>query len=73
MLQFYYGVSSNFNKFITLASTRLRLPEDDADALKHVGILTIYGILLIYIYVYVVHLLVWIIKNLLLVYFSGSQ
>ena len=39
--------SYNFNNFVTLASTRLRLPEDDADALKHVGVLTIYKILLI--------------------------
>jgi len=32
---------------------------DDADASKHVAVLTIYKILLIYIYV--VHLLVWVI------------
>ena len=41
----------------TLASTRLRLPEDDAFALKHVGVLTIYKILLVN--VYIVHLLGW--------------
>ena len=29
----------------------LRLPEDDADASKHVGVLTTYKILLIYIYI----------------------
>jgi len=38
----------------------LGLPEDDVAALKHVGVLTIYKILLMY--VYVVHLLVWIIN-----------
>jgi hypothetical protein len=53
---------NNFNNFVTLASTRLRLPEDDADALKHVGLLTIYKILLICT-VYAVHLLVGIIKT----------
>jgi len=36
------------------------VPEDDADASKHVAVLTIYKILLIYI----VHLLVWIIHYL---------
>ena len=36
------------------------LPEDDADASKHVGVFTIHKILLMYIYV--VHLLVWIIN-----------
>jgi hypothetical protein len=40
---------NNFDKFVTLASTRLRPPEDDADALKDVGVLPIYKILLIYI------------------------
>jgi hypothetical protein len=34
----------NFNNFVTLAITRLRLPEEDADALKHVAVLTIYTI-----------------------------
>jgi hypothetical protein len=43
---------NNFNIFVTLSGTRLRLPEDDADALKHAGVLTIYKILLIYIYIY---------------------
>ena len=52
---------NNLNNFVTLASTRLRLPEYDADALKHVGVLMINKILLIYIYV--VHLLVWIINH----------
>ena len=47
---------NNFNNFVTLVSTRLRLPEDDADAMKHAGVIT--QILLIYIYIYVVHLLV---------------
>jgi len=39
--------------FITLASRRIRLPEDDTDASKHVEVLRIYEILFIYIYVYV--------------------
>jgi len=39
-----------------------RLSEDDADASKHVGLLTICKIMLIYI-IYVVHLLVWIINR----------
>ena len=60
---------NNFNHFVTLASTRLRFPEDDADVSNHVGVLTIYKILLIYIhiyiYIYVVHLLVWIINHIL--------
>jgi hypothetical protein len=42
---------NNFNNSVTLAGTSLRLPEDDAGALKYVGVLTIYKILLIYIYV----------------------
>ena len=48
----------NFNSSITLG-----LPEDDADASKYLGLLTVYKILFkyvyiyIYIYVYVVHLL----------------
>ena len=36
----------------------LKLTEDDADALKYVGVLTIYKILFIYVYIYVVNLLV---------------
>jgi len=44
-------MSCSFNNSVTLPSTRLRLPEDDADASKHVGVFTIYKILLIYIYV----------------------
>jgi len=38
--------------FITLASRRIRLPEDDTDASKHVEVLRIYEILFIYIYMY---------------------
>ena len=41
----------------------MRLPEDGAGASKHVAVLTIHKILLMYIYIYVVHLLVWIIKR----------
>jgi hypothetical protein len=37
-----------------------RLPEDDADASKHVGVLTIYKTL--FIYIYVVLLLFWLIN-----------
>ena len=33
---------NNFSSFVTLVNTRLRLPEDDADASKHVAILTKY-------------------------------
>jgi hypothetical protein len=44
----------------TWQSRRIRLLEDDAGAPKHAGVLTMCKILLIYIYV--VHLLVWIIK-----------
>jgi len=41
---------NNFNNFVTLASTRLRLPEDDADALKLVvGVLVINKIVVMYI------------------------
>ena len=43
---------NNFSSFVTLASTRLRLPEDYADASKHVGMLTKYY-LYIYIYIYI--------------------
>jgi hypothetical protein len=44
--------SFNINNFLlTLVSTNLRLPEDDADALKHIRVLTIYKVLL-YIYIY---------------------
>jgi hypothetical protein len=28
----------NFNNFVTLADTNLRLPEEDADASKYVGV-----------------------------------
>jgi len=41
----------------------MRLPENDADAAKHVGVLMIRKILFIYIYIYVVHLLIWIIRR----------
>jgi hypothetical protein len=44
---------SNLNNFVTLTKQILRLSADDADALKHVGVLTIYKILLIYIYTYI--------------------
>jgi len=37
----------NCNSFITLG-----LPKDNADALKHVGLLTVCKILLIYVYIY---------------------
>ena len=30
---------NNFISFVTLANTKLRLPEDDADASQHVGLL----------------------------------
>ena len=43
----------NLNDFCNISSRRLTLPEDDADALKHIGILMIYKILLIYIYIYI--------------------
>jgi hypothetical protein len=53
-------LSYNFkNVVITSAKHNVRLPEGDADALKHIGVLTIYKILLIYVYVV---LLVWIKK-----------
>jgi len=38
----------------------MRLPEDDADTLKYVGVFTIYKNT---VNMYVVHLLIWIIKN----------
>jgi hypothetical protein len=38
---------------------RIRLLEDDADESKHVGVLAIYKIMFIYIYM---HFLVWIIN-----------
>ena len=50
--------SSEHLTLLLLLRLMLRLPNDDADALKHVGVITIYKILLIY----VVHLLVWIIN-----------
>jgi len=42
MLVFLVLLGYNFNNFIsfvTLANTKLRLPEDDADASQHVGML----------------------------------
>jgi len=39
----------NYNNFVTLASKRLRFPEDDSDALEHAGVLTVYKILFIHI------------------------
>jgi len=50
---------NNYNNFVTLTNTMLRFHEDAEDTLIHVGVLTIYIVLLIY--VYVVFLLVWII------------
>ena len=35
-------MSCNFNDFVSLSSTRLRLPEDDVGTSKHVGVLTKY-------------------------------
>ena len=46
--------------YVTLTVRRIRLSEDDADVSKHVAVLTVYKILLLWIYV--VHLLVWIIN-----------
>jgi hypothetical protein len=46
---------------VALAGTRIRVPEDDADASKHVAVLTVYRIL--FIYIYIVHLLVWMMIN----------
>jgi hypothetical protein len=43
----------NFDRYGNLMKgTRLRLSEDDADTSKHVGVLAIYRILFIYIYIY---------------------
>jgi hypothetical protein len=39
----------NFNNFVTSISTRLRISEDDADALKHLGVLICNILLYIYI------------------------
>ena len=49
----YVGVSSMLVWWEKVQSTKLRLPEDDADALKHVGGFMIHKILLLYIYIYV--------------------
>jgi hypothetical protein len=35
-------LSRNFNNFVTLANTKSRMPEHNADALEHVGVLAIY-------------------------------
>ena len=48
---------TKLNNSVPSANTRLRLSEDEADALKHVAVLND-----IYIYIYVVNLLVWIIN-----------
>jgi len=42
---------NRFNNSVTLANTGLRLPENDADALKHVRVLKIYKMLFIYLYI----------------------
>ena len=42
--------SNNSNNFVTLANTRLRFPEEEADALKHVAVLTVYKILFTHMY-----------------------
>ena len=44
---------NHFNSFVTLAHIRLRPPEDDADASKHVGVIKIYKILLIHTHIYI--------------------
>jgi len=36
-----------------LQQSRTRVPEDDEDALQHVGVLKIYKIFLTYIYIYI--------------------
>ena len=41
---------NNLNNFVTLSSTSLRLPEDDADSSKHVAVLMVFTVLLIYTY-----------------------
>jgi len=43
---------NNFNNFVILASTRLRLPEDDAYVSKHVGLLTKSYYMCVCIYIY---------------------
>ena len=45
------AVNKYYYKLATLASTSLRFFENDADALKHVGVLTTNRILLKYIYI----------------------
>jgi hypothetical protein len=37
-------LSSKFNSFVTLKSRSINLPEDDADASKHVAVITMYKI-----------------------------
>jgi hypothetical protein len=39
--------------FVTLTKKKYKTPEDDADTLKYVGILTVYKILFMYIYIYI--------------------
>ena len=45
----YPSTLLKLQKSLRLILIRIRLPEDGADALKHVGVLTTYKILLIYI------------------------
>ena len=45
-------LSCNFNNAVILAKPKFNVSEDNADALKHVAVLTVYKILLIYIYIY---------------------
>jgi len=41
-------ILNNCNNFVTLASTSSKLPEDNADTLKRVGLLTIQGVPIMY-------------------------
>jgi len=59
------GYEENWLIYVTKQNRITRLPESDVDALKLLGVLNIiYNIvdIYIYMYIYVVHLLVWIIK-----------
>jgi hypothetical protein len=49
LLSCNYNNYNNLNNFVTLTSIRLSLPEDDADSIKHVGVIAIYKILFIHI------------------------
>jgi hypothetical protein len=57
--------------FVTLQSRRIRFPEDDADASKHVGVLKIYKILLIYICCAFVGLNIKLIKSQGLLFYGS--